>query len=68
MAIKYYVVQSDHPETLDDQVNEKLAEGWSLQGGVSVCALRVPQMGATVNPDIGDAHWYTYAQAMVKEE
>lgn len=67
MATKYHLVQSDHVDTLEDQVNKKLAEGWQVQGGVSVCVVRVPKM-MEGNPDIGDAHWYTYLQAMVKEE
>jgi hypothetical protein len=67
MATKYYVVRSDHPDTLDDLVNERLAQGWQLQGGISVCVIPVPEAGH-INSDVGDAHWYTYVQAVVREE
>jgi len=59
--IEYYTVISDTPHGLDDNVNEKLAQGWQLHGGVSVCAIITP-FGDEKNPDI----WFNYAQAMVK--
>lgn len=68
MTTKYYVAHSDHVETLENQVNEKLDQGWQLQGGISVCMVRAPKAGEAIrNPDIGDAHWYTYVQALTKE-
>jgi Domain of unknown function (DUF1737) len=66
MATRYYVVQSNHVQDLDDEVNKKLAEGWQLQGGVSVCVVKTPSP-AGGNPSIGEEH-YTYVQAMVEEE
>ena len=60
-TLEYYTVISDKPHTLDDNVNEKLAQGWELQGGVSVCAIITP-FGNEKSPDI----WFTYAQAVVR--
>jgi hypothetical protein len=60
-TLEYYCVISDKPHTLDDNVNEKLAQGWELQGGVSVCAIITP-FGTEKEPDI----WFNYAQAMVR--
>ena len=56
--MEYYVVQSDHLDTLDEQVNERLKQGWELQGGVSVCVIPSP-----TDPQ---NFWYTYVQAIVK--
>lgn len=36
MGIKYSVVERGDIEELEDAVNERLNEGWELQGGVSV--------------------------------
>lgn len=58
---EYYTVISDSPHGLDDNVNDKLAQGWELQGGVSVCAVITP-FGDEKNPDI----WFNYAQAVVR--
>jgi hypothetical protein len=57
--LQYYLVRTDHPDKLDEQVNERLAQGWQLQGGVSMCAIP--------NPNEPDKLWWTYAQAMVRE-
>jgi len=64
MATEYYIVQSDHVQTLDDQVNERLKQGWELQGGVSVCVVKAP-LDLDSRGDSPD-FWYTYLQAMVK--
>ena len=58
---EYNTVVSDSPQGLDAKVNEKLAEGWQLQGGVSVSPI-VMQSQDEENPDI----WFTYAQAVVR--
>lgn len=34
--MKYIILTDDRSEDLARQVNDKLAEGWKLQGGVSV--------------------------------
>jgi hypothetical protein len=61
MKTEYYTVQSDHPETLDELVNGKLAQGRELQGGVSVRVVKAP----VTSPGDED-FWYTYAQATVR--
>ena len=61
--IEYFTVISDKPHTLDDNVNEKLAQGWELQGGVSVCATITP-FGTEKSPEI----WFMYAQAVVRRK
>jgi hypothetical protein len=58
---EYHTVTSDSPDGLDASVNEKLAQGWQLQGGVSVSPI-VMQSEDNENPDI----WFTYAQAVVR--
>jgi hypothetical protein len=60
-TLEYYTVISDKPHTLDDNVNAKLAQGWQLQGGVSVGGIITP-FGTKESPDI----WWMYAQAMVR--
>ena len=66
-TLKYYTVISDSADGLDDNVNEKLQQGWALQGGVSVCVIKpfmgTPPEGRTGGEDL----WYTYAQAMTIE-
>jgi hypothetical protein len=62
MKIEYYTVQSDHPQTLDDLVNERLAQGWELQGGVSVCSIVNPYTAEEKEKTL----WNTYVQAMVR--
>jgi hypothetical protein len=64
---QYYIAQSDHVETLEEQVNERLKQGWELQGGVSVCVTN-NTLTPKINPDIGDQLWYTYLQAMKKDD
>jgi hypothetical protein len=39
-TLEYFTVISDKPHILDDNVNEKLAQGWQLQGGVANCPVR----------------------------
>ncbi len=63
---EYYIAQSDHVDTLEEKVNEKLKDGWELQGGVSVCVI-ANEMTPKINPDVGNELWYTYVQAMKKE-
>jgi hypothetical protein len=60
-TLEYFTVISDKPHTLDDNVNAKLAQGWQLQGGVSVSGVITP-FGTEKSPDI----WWMYAQAMVR--
>lgn len=61
--LEYFVVTSDHPATLDEQVNDRLARGWELQGGVSVTTVRT----ATQHIEgPGDREpWLMWAQAMI---
>jgi hypothetical protein len=63
--LEYSVVTGDHPQTLDDEVNKKLASGWTLRGGVSVATVR------TATHELGSAGdeepRLMWAQAMVKE-
>lgn len=61
-TLEYYCVISDSPHGLDDNVNEKLAQGWSLHSGVSVCVYVDPYTVEEKSKEI----MYTYAQAMVK--
>ena len=67
MPTQYYIAQSDHVDTLEEQVNERLRQGWLLQGSVSVCVTK-NEMTPKMNPNIGDELWYTYLQAMKKED
>jgi hypothetical protein len=53
MATQYYIAQSDHVETLEEQVNERLKQGWELQGGVSACVTK-NSLTPKTNPNIGD--------------
>jgi hypothetical protein len=55
--MRYEVVIADCQYTIERLVNEKLAEGWELQGGVSM---------AITYDDHEWTHWY--AQAIVKRE
>ncbi len=50
--IDYCVVRSRDPEGFEGAVKEHMAEGWVLQGGVSIC--------------IDPSNYQTFAQAMVK--
>lgn len=34
--MRYIVLKFDSPYDLEDKVNEKLKQGWRLQGGVSI--------------------------------
>ena len=34
--MRYIVLKFDSPHDLEDKVNEKLKQGWRLQGGVSI--------------------------------
>lgn len=62
-TIEYFTVISNKPYTLDENVNAKLAQGWELQGGVSVCVTITP-FGTEKEPDI----WFHYAQAMIRKK
>jgi hypothetical protein len=50
--MKYVIAESSSPEELEKQVNSYLAQGWSLQGGVSIT-------------NIGDGRNFRFAQALV---
>jgi hypothetical protein len=54
--MQYQVIESRDRETVEELVNEALAEGWKLQGGVS----------ASLAVDQGRYDYY-YAQALIKE-
>jgi hypothetical protein len=51
--MQYIILQDTRSETLAAEVTAKLAEGWTLQGGVSV--------------GFAPGGWTIFAQAMVKE-
>jgi hypothetical protein len=50
--MQYIILQNSRSESLAWEVTGKLAEGWTLQGGVSVA---------------GTGTWLIFSQAMVKE-
>ena len=53
MSTKYIVLSAENENSLEEKVNMKLKEGYSLQGGIS------HSIGYGID-------WY--AQAMIKEE
>ncbi len=61
--LEYFVTTSDMPAGLDENVNERLQEGWALQGGVSVVMVRQSSIPGPEHQDF----WATWAQAMVRE-
>ncbi len=63
--LEYYTAMSDSPEGLDDNVNQKLAEGWALQGGL--CLTTVRAAAETPGPKQSEP-WVVWAQAMVREK
>lgn len=56
---EYMVAVADEPGRLAEYVNEFMAEGWLLWGGVSVASY----VGGRHNDEV----WFQYAQALVKE-
>lgn len=60
--MKYLILREGSPSKLESLVEEKLNQGWSLQGGLSVATRTyVPDHGYTNR----EGHWYS--QAIVKE-
>ena len=52
--MKYKILENNHRSNLEDEVNNFLNSGWTLQGGISVSKR-------------GDGfHGYVYVQAMTK--
>lgn len=73
MAIHYWVVVKKSPTELADEVSRLLAEGWTLQGGVSVSTqpedldgTYAPQYGRFTAKLAGTATMF--AQALVLEQ
>lgn len=56
MAIRYRIIEGKDTEGLEQEVNEHLAEGWRLQGGVCV-----------VNSQANTYAWWFY-QAIVRDD
>jgi len=54
--MKYFLVTSRDIKFMEDEVNEQIAAGWELQGGISISTLR---------NEFGEV---LFAQAMVKKE
>lgn len=54
---RYIVVTDDDYQDFIQEVNDRIAEGWKLQGGVSVTALSG-----------GDDVYRRYFQAMIKDD
>ena len=55
--MKYKIIEIHYSSALEELVNEALAEGWVLLGGVSVAQ----------SEDLNEYH-RVFAQAMTKEE
>lgn len=62
--IEYYAVQSDSAEGLGDNVNEKLSQGWNLQGGVSITTVLATPDKPGQQPQEA---WVMWAQAVVRD-
>lgn len=56
MKLLYRVLVANDSEDLDEKVNKYLADGWRLQGGVSVA----------MHIDEKESLYERYAQAMVR--
>lgn len=54
--MKYIILKEQFASDLERIVNEHLAKGWKLQGGVSVAEVCTP----------GASRYTTFAQAMVR--
>ena len=56
---QYHVLRADNAEELEREVTERLAERWTLVGGVSVCSYRYKEYGGDTITE------FRYSQAMV---
>ena len=72
MAVQYWVVAKKNPTELSEEVSRLLAEGWMLQGGVSV-STQPEDLDGTYAPQYGrftaklTGTGTMYAQALVLE-
>lgn len=62
---EYIVLDSNSSEGLERLVNQKLEEGWTLVGGVSVCAW-FEQWENTRKGNTESDTYSRYAQALIK--
>ncbi len=64
IATQYRIVTAEEPIDLARQVNYFFAQGWKLQGGVSVAITYIPE---SEGRDIYPVFRYEFAQAMILE-
>lgn len=57
--MEYKIIIEESPQDLEEQVNKYLADGWILQGGISI--------SRSQNRVSGGFDDLVYAQAMVKK-
>lgn len=55
---KYDIITGTRLDKFNEEINERLSQGWMLQGGVNVTAV--------VSPHDHDRVMYTYVQAMIR--